>query len=85
MMSERERCLRRLSAIQFSLWELHLYLDTHPTSAEAAEACCKYSKQFEDAKREYEEKFGPLSPPTCKNTSEWLNQPFPWEYNSEEE
>lgn len=30
-MTKRETMLRRLSAAQFTQWELHLYLDTHPS------------------------------------------------------
>ncbi|MBR6551257.1 MAG: spore coat protein CotJB, partial [Clostridia bacterium] len=28
-MNERNRLLQKLSAVQFAMWELHLYLDTH--------------------------------------------------------
>ena len=29
-MSEQERLMRQISAYQFSAWELHIFLDTHP-------------------------------------------------------
>ena len=35
-MSEQERLLRRIRALQFSEWELHIFLDTHPNDCEAA-------------------------------------------------
>lgn len=34
-MTKRETMLRRLSAAQFTQWELHLYLDTHPSDLQA--------------------------------------------------
>ena len=34
-MNKREKLMRSLSAVQFALWELHLYLNTHPTDLEA--------------------------------------------------
>lgn len=34
-MSEQERLLRRIRAWQFSEWELHIFLDTHPNDCEA--------------------------------------------------
>ena len=36
-MNMRKAMLLKLGSLQFSLWELHLYLDTHPMDA-AAEA-----------------------------------------------
>ena len=35
-MSEQERLMRQISAYQFSAWELHIFLDTHPNNCEAA-------------------------------------------------
>ena len=29
-MSEQEALRRRISAVQFAAWELHLFLDSHP-------------------------------------------------------
>ena len=35
-MSEQERLMRQINAYQFSAWELHMFLDTHPNNCEAA-------------------------------------------------
>lgn len=79
-MSEHENLLLKLSSAQFALWELHLYLDTHPTSREAMTACEKYKKQYSELKALYEKTYGPLEAPNCKEAEAWLNEPFPWEY-----
>ena len=36
-MTEQARLRRRISAVQFAAWELHLYLDSHPHCAQAAD------------------------------------------------
>ena len=36
-MTEREKLLKQLSALQFASWELHLYMDTHPYDKDAME------------------------------------------------
>ena len=41
-MTKREMLLRKLSTAQFALWELHLYLNTHPTDLEALALHEKY-------------------------------------------
>lgn len=77
-MNERKKLLLRLSASQFALWELHLYLDTHPCDRTAAEMCEKYSTETAALKKEYEEKYGALSSGNCENCR-WLSDPWPWD------
>lgn len=77
-MTNRERLLRSLSAVQFALWELHLYLDTHPTDMNAAAMNEKYKVEAIRLKKEFEDTFGPLSPMTNSGV-EWLKNPWPWE------
>lgn len=82
-MSTREKLLRNLSSIQFALWELHLYLDTHPNDLEAVSLHEKYEMKFMNAKREYEERFGPLTP-TVGEGVDWLTNPWPWDIKGDE-
>lgn len=77
-MSKRELLLRKLSTVQFALWELHLYLNTHPTDLEALALHEKYEVRCAALKQEYEEKYGPLSPSTGEGIS-WLQNPWPWD------
>jgi len=84
MMSKRENLLRSLSSARFALWELHLYLDTHPLDMSAAAKHAEYKKKAEALQMEYEQEFGPLSPSMGEGV-EWLKNPWPWEREGNEE
>ena len=77
-MTKKESLLRQLSAVQFSLWELHLYLDTHSNDMEALALHEKYEVKYKKLKNEYEECYGPLSPVKGEGI-EWLKNPWPWD------
>ncbi len=79
-MSEKEAMRRRLSAMQFAMWELHLFLDTHPNNCDAVRKQEEYRARAEALKKEYEEKFGPVNE-TSRDTSRWawISDPWPWE------
>lgn len=78
MMNEREKCLKELSAAQFVLWELHLYLDTHPDDCEAMERHKKYTVKLNQLRDAFEDKYGPLSTRTGSGEN-WLQNPWPWD------
>lgn len=82
-MNERNKLLRKLSAAQFAVWELHLYLDTHPCDHNAIELCKTHSKEAESLYKEYTEKYGVLTADCC-NTAEWLSDPWPWDITGSE-
>lgn len=77
-MNEREKLLRNLSSAQFALWELHLYLNTHPGDMGALAMHEKYEIKYNKLKEEYEEKYGPLTPRRAEGI-EWLKNPWPWD------
>lgn len=77
-MTERERMLRKLSAVEFAAHELHIYLDTHPNDTSAGAALNEYDKQAAVLRKEYEEKFGPLTPGDDGNRWAWIADPWPW-------
>lgn len=77
-MTEREKLLKQLSALQFASWELHLYMDTHPYDKDAMEMNRRYACRSEDLKALFESKYGPLS--SVSGTGEqWLKNPWPWD------
>ena len=78
-MNEKNKLLQKLSAAQFAVWELHLYLDTHPCDQNAVELCRKHEKEANMLREEYTEKYGALKAECC-NTAEWLSDPWPWDY-----
>ncbi len=78
MLTEKSKALREVSALQFILWELHLYLDTHPKDAEAQARHRKYMEAYVTRRAAFEEKYGPLSAQTGSGCA-WLRDPWPWD------
>lgn len=74
----REKLLKRLSAIGFTMLELRMFLDTHPNDKEANELFNKYQEKYKALVKEYEAEFGPLTL-NGKNSDEWLENPWPWD------
>ena len=79
-MSEEQAMRRRIAAMQFAMWELHLFLDTHHNNCDAAKKLDDYKMRTEKLVKEFEEKFGPINE-TPQNTSRWawISDPWPWE------
>lgn len=77
-MNERNKLLTKLSAAQFAAWELHMFLDTHPCDKTANEMFRKYTTETAMLKKEYESKYGPLTPSSSEDAN-WLMDPWPWE------
>lgn len=84
-MSERDSALRKLSAVEFARWELHVYLDTHPGDKSAIAKLEEYEKKAKTMRREYEAKFGALTLDTSWGADEWLSNPWPWDYDKEDD
>lgn len=83
-MSNREMMLKRISAMDFAIVELNLYMDTHPNDREVNEKLSQYKRKSEILKQEYEQKYGPLTPDeSSKNHWGWIADPWPW--NNDEE
>ena len=79
-MSDRERLMRRISAIDFAIVELHLFLDTHPNDAAIKARLNDYTKKSDELRNEYEEKYGPIQPnSTDTNRFAWISNPWPWD------
>ncbi|MEW9501550.1 spore coat protein CotJB [Jeotgalibacillus marinus] len=74
--------LEEIQAIDFTLYELALYLDTHPSDSQAIQQynqCAVYCKQL---KAQFESTFGPLqfgSPNTNQQEWTWNSGPWPWQ------
>ena len=79
-MNEKDALRRRIYAVEFAAWELHLFLDTHPNNNEAAEKLEEYRMRAKKLRSEFEEKYGPIGE-TTQNTSRWawISDPWPWE------
>ena len=83
-MTEQERLFRRISAFRFSMWELHMFLDTHPNNCDAAKKLEEYRLKTDERTKKYEAEFGPLNE-TSSQTSRWawISGPWPWENGTE--
>jgi len=77
-MNKRSVLQRKLGSLQFSLWELHLYLDTHPDDTAAKARYDFYKVSYEKVRSEYTNLYGPLSPMDASGKA-WLKAPWPWE------
>lgn len=80
-MSDRDRLLRRIQAVDFALYETVLYLDGHPKNKKALAFYCKHRDMAKALREEFETKYGPLG--ITGNQSDcswhWVDQPWPWE------
>ena len=79
--------MAELQALGFAVQELGLYLDTHRDDTEALELYRRYQQLLHDQRMDYVRKHGPLShrDQTAAPEYNWLNDPWPWEYCSNQE
>lgn len=82
-MSEKSMLLRNLSAIAFSLYDLHLFLNTHPYDTNAIKLFTQLKQKYMVVAAEYERRYGPLTAANGVSGSKWkwVNSPWPWEYS----
>lgn len=81
---ERLEMLKEIMAIDFSLIELNLYLDTHPMDQRALTLHNEYVMKIDKLKEVYQKKYGLLT--SCHMSDcpwEWINDPWPWEIDYE--
>ncbi|MBQ5970724.1 MAG: spore coat protein CotJB [Clostridia bacterium] len=78
-MSVQDDLKTRFMAIRFSIWDLHLYLDTHPDDAAAQALLEKYRAQYEEISQAYVEKYGPYTSADSPKAAAWLKAPWPWD------
>lgn len=75
---DEDKALRRLSAMQFAMWEMREFLDTHPNCPDATALYNAYKEKYDTLAKEYEARFGPLVL-NGANSDAWLQDPWPWE------
>jgi len=76
----REKMLMEIMAVDFTLIDLNLYLDTHPYEQKTI---THYNNCIQKAKilhENYEQMYGPLTPMSySKCPWQWIESPWPWE------
>jgi spore coat protein JB len=73
--------LKQLTAVDFVIVDLHLYLNTHPADREALTKYNSLIMQSHMLKQNYERLYGPLIAwKSCSGYPwQWMNEPWPWE------
>lgn len=80
--NDRERLLLEVQKYSFAMWDLNLYLNTHPTDRNVMMLFDQYRTSYRKALSDYENKYGPLHVDSTKTNSvswEWNKSPWPWE------
>ncbi len=80
-MMNRKQMLEWVQALCFVVVDMQLYLDTHPCDEEALAYYKDAVKKYKEAKREYEDVYGPLTATSATDTDHWAwaETPLPWE------
>ncbi len=83
-MNEKMTLEQNISALEFAMHELRLYLDTHPKDTTAIALFNKYQQKLKVLTNEYNRQFGPIdwNTPNAGNTWKWVQDPWPWEISA---
>ncbi|MCG8500412.1 MAG: spore coat protein CotJB [Firmicutes bacterium] len=80
MGGEQLALLKEIMKLEFALVETALYLDTHPRDARMLAEHNKYACQLEMLKKQYEQKYGPLTNQGMSRCPwRYIDEPWPWE------
>ena len=81
MMHEKQMLLKAIQKYDFALYDLNLYLDTHPHSKEALQLFQKYKMMKQNTEDRYIKKYGPLTAQQSASNTPWncVEGPWPWE------
>lgn len=78
-MTERDILLKKLSSVSFAMFELRLFLDTHPDSTEAMAKFDELDNIYRQLREKYEAEYGPLTSKDSPSPVQWIKGPWPWE------
>lgn len=73
--------LQAIQMYDFYLYELNLYLDTHPRDTQALALFKKFNALRKSAGEAYNKKYGPITANdfTDGDYFSWTDDPWPWE------
>ncbi|MBS5334145.1 MAG: spore coat protein CotJB [Firmicutes bacterium] len=77
----KEELMRKIQETGFALYDLSLFLDTHPNNKMALDYFADVQKSHTELNAQYEIMFGPLTAfdTNTENGWTWINDPWPWE------
>lgn len=80
-MHEKQKLFSLIQKYDFVLYELQLYLDTHPRCSHALRMWEQYQSLRQKAAASYVRQFGPIQPIQAGGESSWnwTQGPWPWE------
>jgi spore coat protein JB len=80
MEDARTRMLEEIMALDFTLVDLNLYLNTHPYDQKAMTAFVNSSARAKMLRDKFEKTYGPITA-SSSNTYPWpwINNPWPWD------
>ena len=73
---------KRIDAYKFALYDLSLYLDSHPCDERAMQLRAVYKTRLQQLIDEYEQHYGKYICTTSdveENWTEWIQDPWPWD------
>lgn len=77
---DRQKLLHEIMALDFTLIDLNLYLDTHPYDSNTIMLFNDTLLKSKRLKMQYEQKFGPITPMSNNNCYwQWAMPPWPWQ------
>lgn len=79
MMTERDILLKKLSSVAFAMFEIRLFLDTHPDSTDAMAKFDDLNDKYVKQKEKFEDEYGPLLSKDADSPVQWIKGPWPWE------
>ena len=84
--NEKRRMRRRIAAVDFAIWEMTLYLDTHAEDTRAMKTLEQLRNRRAELIGEYEMRFGPYVVTSNDVTGtrwSWIDNPWPWDYQAD--
>lgn len=76
------QALRQIQELEFVAIELTLFLDTHPNEREPLVMYNRITRELQNLKKQYEERYGPLAVFGVSPSQypwRWIEEPWPWE------
>lgn len=77
----RERLMKEIMASDFTVIDLHLYLNTHPYDQRAIMLYNSNAQRSKMLRDQYERTYGPITALMSYSTCpwQWIQSPWPWE------
>ncbi len=88
MLTDKDTAMRKISAVDFAIHDIELFLDSHPENKKAIDLLGQYRKWRNDLVAEYEQKYGDfvtgVGDVKTKTPWSWIKGPWPWEISEED-